>query len=399
MSQFHCGNVQGADAVGAPGVSAPAAHDASQAAIVEAARQVGETILRPNAAATDQGSRPNRDNMHALAAAGLLGMGLPVEWGGLAASGETQREVTETLASYCGVTTFTQAQHHGPSRMILGSPNETMKRCLLPELAAGRRMCAISFAHLRRPGPPVLRAEPTEGGYRLNGIAPWVTGWGLMDQGVFGATLPDERFVYLWLPANRGDYPDLFQEVAPADGTWGESAASEPLPLCAMNASATVELAFVNFFVPEAHRLHFSDRETMRCNDRNGVLGATSMPLGCTLGALRLLCETADRRGFAPIHRAASAFGRELEETRAEVLDWSKRTSEPEFFPHAVELRARVISLAVRAAHAAVTASSGAANNLMHPAQRLYREAMFYTIQAQTQEVMDATLTLLENSH
>ena len=63
-----------------------------------------------------------------------------------------------------------------------------------------------------------------------------------------------------------------------------------------------------------------------------------------------------------------------------------------------MRIRAWCIEAAVRAAHAAVTASSGAANTLTHPAQRLLREAMFYTIQAQTQEVMDATLARLERS-
>ena len=68
-------------------------------------------------------------------------------------------------------------------------------------------MCAVSFAHLRRPGPPVLRAKPVGSGYRLDGANPWVTGWGLMKQVVMGATLPDGRFVYLWVPGNRADFP------------------------------------------------------------------------------------------------------------------------------------------------------------------------------------------------
>jgi hypothetical protein len=39
-----------------------------------------------------------------------------------------------------------------------------------------------------------------------------------------------------------------------------------------------------------------------------------------------------------------------------------------------------------------VTASSGAANGLDHPAQRRFREAMFYTLTAQTSDIMAATL-------
>jgi alkylation response protein AidB-like acyl-CoA dehydrogenase len=250
----------------------------------------------------------------------------------------------------------------------------------------------------------VLRATPVEGGYRLNGIAPWVTGWGLMNQVVFGATVMDDartengndRFVYIWVPADRTQFAELFADVQPPSNEWGHMDASAPLPLCAMNASATVELTCHDLFVPEAHRLSESDRETMRRNDRNGVLGATVMPLGCAAGSVRLLCTLADRRSISAISRAASSFAHEWEETRAEILEWNGRGGDPEFFNHAVQLRARAIDLAVRAAHAAAASASGAANNRSHPAQRLFREAMFYTVQAQTFEVMDATLDRLE---
>jgi alkylation response protein AidB-like acyl-CoA dehydrogenase len=407
VSEVSCGHTaNGSDAVGLPSSPEGETRYEGDAAVVAAAREIGETVLGPNAAVSDLAPGPNRANFRALAAAGLLGIALPRQYGGLEVSGATQREITETLASYCGVTTFIQAQHHGPSRMILGGPNEALKTHVLPELAAGRMMCAVSFAHLRRPGPPVLSATPVDGGYRLNGTAPWVTGWGLMNQVVFGATLIDgdpiengnDRFVYLWAPGSRDEFADLFADLHPSDGDWGAMTASAPLPLCAMNASATVELRCENLFIPAAHRLSQSDRETMRRNDRNGVLGATVMPLGCTAGSVRLLCATAERRCIPAVSRASQSFAREWEQTRAEVLEWNGRGGDPDFFTHAVQLRARVIELAVRAAHAAVASSSGAANNLSHPAQRLLREAMFYTIQAQTFEVMDATLSRLERT-
>ncbi len=363
--------------------------------IIRSARALGEAILGPSAEMSDQLPGPNPANFVALAEAGLLGLGAPREFGGLEASGATQRETTQILASFCGVTTFIQAQHHGPCRMIASGPNSGLKELLLPDLARGKRMCAISFAHLRRPGPPALRAEPVEGGFRLHGTAPWVTGWGLMDQVVFGATLPDGRFIYLWSPGDRTAFPEVFADLSlPADA--GALRASPPLALCAMNGSATVELTCDRWFVPWEHRLSESDRETMRRNDRNGVLGATTMPLGCGAAAVRALCAAADKRNLPAVRRAAESFAAEWEELRAAIEEWIPRTAEPEFFTTAVGLRAWCIEFGVRAAHAAVTASSGAANLRSHPAQRLLREAMFYTIQAQTQEVMDSTLARLE---
>lgn len=364
--------------------------------LLDTARTVGEDVLGPNAQKADRARAPLTENYRALASAGLLGIALPRGFGGLDAPGVVQRQYTETLASYCGVTTFVQAQHHGSSRMIANGPNELLKQTVVPDLAAGRRMCAISFAHLRRPGPPTLAAERVSDGYRLNGTAPWVTGWGLMDQVVFGATLPDGRFVYVWSPGNRESFSSLYELTEPTDPKWGEMTASAPIPLCAMNSSLTVALHLKNWFIPAEHFLAETDRETMERNDRNGVLGATAMPIGCATAALRVLCNAADRRPIPAIQRAVNAFSSELADARAQVDGWSASGGEPDFFENALRIRAWCIELAVRTSHAAITAVSGSANSLDHPAQRLMREAMFYTIQAQTREVMSATLERLE---
>ncbi|HLV80353.1 MAG TPA: acyl-CoA dehydrogenase family protein [Chthonomonadaceae bacterium] len=385
-----------------PGATQPVgrAEDAvgsvEEADILQAARRVADTALEPNAQESDRAGGPNPANFRALAEAGLLGLAVPRAYGGLGVSGATQRAVTEILAAACGVTTFVQAQHHGAAYQIGGAPNETLKQALLPDMAAGRRLCAVAIAHLRRPDPPVLRAEPVTGGYRLSGAAPWVTGWGLMNQVVIGATLPDGRCVFVWSPARREEFAGLFADVAPPESGWGSLRASDPLPLCAMNASLTVTLTFDGWFVPQAHWLYELDRETLQRNDRNGVLGPTALTLGCAAACVRLLCETAERRPLPAIRRAAATFATEWETTRNLVLEWIGKTDAPDFFENALRLRAGCIELAVRAAHAAVAASSGAANTLTHPAQRLLREALFYTVQAQTVEVMDATLARLE---
>ena len=398
MAETQARHEGSADAIGAGLPQDGAGHTLEEATILAAARDVCERALGPNAEATDRGTGPNRANFEALAGKGLLGLAIPKEYGGLDANGATQRKFTQLLASYCGVTTFTQAQHHGPSRMIANGPNRELKQRLLPDLASGKRMSGISFAHLRRPGPPVLRAEPVEGGWRLQGTAPWVTGWGLISQLAFGATLPDGRFLYVWSPTQREEFPELFADIEPPEGKGGTLVASLPLALCAMNASATVELTLTDWFIPAAHWLSESDRETMQRNDRNGVLGATAMPIGCAEAAIRLLEGTAEQRPIPAIRRAAQAFATEWEEVVAQVEEWNGRGADLTFFANAVRVRAWCIELALRAAHAAVTASSGAANMLSHPAQRLLREAMFYTVQAQTHEVMDATLARLERA-
>jgi len=43
-------------------------------------------------------------------------------------------------------------------------------------------------------------------------------------------------------------------------------------------------------------------------------------------------------------------------------------------------LRARAVALAGRCAHAGLVASAGAGNTAGHPAQRIYREALAFTV-------------------
>ena len=68
-----------------------------------------------------------------------------------------------------------------------------------------------------------------------------------------------------------------------------------------------------------------------------------------------------------------------------------------EYKQNALSIRSSAIQMGVRAAHIAVTASGGASVAFSHPAQRLFREAMFYTLTAQTRDVQAATLTSLIN--
>jgi len=88
-------------------------------------------------------------------------------------------------------------------------------------LALGEPFCTLAFSHLRRPRPPVLRAEPVDGSYVFDDTAPWSTGWGLAREVLLAGTLPDGRSVWVVAPSERLQ-------------------ASPPMRLCGMNASATV---------------------------------------------------------------------------------------------------------------------------------------------------------------
>jgi alkylation response protein AidB-like acyl-CoA dehydrogenase len=284
------------------------------------------------------------------------------------------------LTAACGTTWFVLTQHFGPCAMFAASENPSLRERYLRDMAAGRHLVGVGFGHLRRPDP-MLRARETAAGWILDGVAPWVTGWPLLGGVVYGATLPDgERHVYLYVPAEENE----------------RQTSSPPLPLCAMNASATTEVRFRDLFVPRENWVKFSSRDEMARGDANNIAGAVAPPLGGARASLKLLRNTAEKRNIGFLHEAADALAAEINACRAESYRWADgRKDVPDYKPNALRCRAWAITLAVRAAHMAVAASSGAANSLEHPAQRLFREAMFYTVIAQTRDIMAATVGAL----
>lgn len=345
------------------------------------AREIARDILAPGALETDRSDQVPVDNVRALARAELLGLSTPREYGGQGAPGSVLRAYTEILAAACGTTTFVQGQHLSACALIAGGENEALKRAALPGFASGERICGVAFSHLRRPGPPVLRATPDGDGFEFDGSAPWFTGWGLMTDVVLGGTLPDGRFLYAVAPL---DQPSI--EATP------------PMRLCAMNASGTVILAIRTLRVSAARVLKTITREQMAANDLGAILGVIPQIFGVSRASMELLGSLAEMRDSEPMRGTLTALEEEMAWLRQEADCWRDRAEAEGYRENALRIRSHCIEFGVRAAHAAVAATGGGANSRDNQAQRLFREAMFYTLTAQTRDVQTATLERLADS-
>ena len=352
--------------------------------ILGEARHLADDVFRPQAEAADQGDISGQvgQNIRLLAEAGYYGLGISPEFGGMGADDMTRREYTELMASACGVTAFTQQQLHAGGGFVGGARSEALRREKLPLFASGRELCGVGFSHLRRSGPPMVRAERVAGGYRVSGKAPWVTGWSLLDSFILGAMrVPDNDHLYFYVPKA------------------GNEAALLPgprIPLVVMNASDTVEVTLDKLFLPDEYVLSERSAESLRRSDFCGISGHVFLPLGCARGSVHYLQMLAEHRGNEVFAHAAEEFTREIDACRHEALTWSGACADlPDYKEHALHARAAAIVLAVRAAHAAVTATGGSAHLLSMPPQRLLREAIFYTTTAQTPDVQNGTLDLL----
>ncbi len=139
--------------------------------------------------------------LDALAAEGLYGACVPAQGGGRGLDLKAACAMTEELAGGCLATTFVWLQHRGLSMTLAAesTPAALRDRWLGPA-CRGQVRGGIALAGLI-PGPPLLRARPCGDGWQVDGEAPWVTGWGLIDLLLVQARGPQDSVVTLILDA------------------------------------------------------------------------------------------------------------------------------------------------------------------------------------------------------
>ena len=309
----------------------------------------------------------------------LMALRRPIEYGGPGLNEPMFRDFQEAVARFSGSLAFLQTQHQSAVSMIAKGDNDALKQEYLPKMADGQRLIGIGFSQLRRPGPPMLTAQPVDGGYLLNGIVPWVTGYGLFGEFLIGAALPDGRAVFGIVP------------FTPAKGIGFGGV----MRLAAMESPQTVA-AKLDGFVLEAGRTAFiKPAGWIQNNDMINIALQGFFALGCAQAGLDQLSSAWAKKQSAFIKEAHDALSKELEDCRGQMIDAQTRGDEDVTTNEKLRIRAWAIDLSVRCAHAGVTAHSGAANSVDHPAQRVYREALVFTVSAQTSDIMRAKLERL----
>lgn len=353
--------------------------------LVHAARAVAATALSPRAEETDRADRIPPENLAALAEAGLFGLAGPQADGVATTPPAVVRAVHEALAGACGATFFVWAQHHTPVRLLTRTHNAALRGRWLDSLCAGRSLAGVMFAYLRWDAPAV-RAREVSDGYRVSGVAPWATSWGMADVFAVAATLPDETVLWFLRPGQADD------RVRP----------SPPLELAVMQSTSTVRVAFEDLFVPHEDVLLVEPLETWRRQDRITTSQPSPAALGVADTSCRLLEERAEATADRTTSEAAGALASELTRSRQHAYHLADTRLPPEpgdaYEEHVarmVEARAWNLEVAQKASRALVTALGGGAMARTHPAQRLAREALFYVVQAQTVAIRQASLNRL----
>jgi alkylation response protein AidB-like acyl-CoA dehydrogenase len=305
--------------------------------ILPVAQSIADDVLFPAALATDAGDVVPRELLDTLAGAGLYGLAAPPDAAGLGADFGTVCAVQEVLASGCLTTAFVWAQHNGLVRALAeGGHPELTAKYLVP-LARGQIRAGVALAGLL-PRPP-LRATPDGDGWRLDGVAPFVSGWGRIDVIHAAARAGDE---VIWLLVDAAE---------------GPSVRAERIKLAALNATATVRVTFDQLPVAAAR---MTRRHPYRPGTAPEVLRLhAAFALGVAARCCRLL-------GPTPLDA-------ELASLRAEL---------DRLGPGTAAARAAAGELAQRAAAALMTTEGSRSLLVTEHGQRLAREAMFMLVYA-----------------
>jgi alkylation response protein AidB-like acyl-CoA dehydrogenase len=214
------------------------------------------------------------------------------------------------------------------------------------------------------------------GGYVLDGSAPWVTWWGLIDVLYTLARTEEGELLAALLPARVSD----------------ELAASR-MRLVAVNASGTVELAFTGYFVPDESVCSVFPQEEWLGREPRRLRPNGSLALGLAGRCCRLT-------GPSPLDAELDRIRERLDSAVGDgaVRDGAVRDGAVRDGAEAdtmLAARAAAAELAYRAAGAAVTAAGSRSIIAGQHPQRLAREAQFLLVFGSRPEIKESLLSLL----
>jgi alkylation response protein AidB-like acyl-CoA dehydrogenase len=350
---------------------------------VRAVTRLARDVLAPHAAAADDPAR-GVDPAHVaqLADAGLLAVRVPVDEGGLGGDPRVDIEVVELLSGGCGATWFVATQHQMPQAVARGTLGGRLGSAAVrhrADLASGRTRAGIAVAHLRRPGPPAVRAEPDGTSWRFTGTSDWCTGWGLVDLVMIAGTTADDAIVLALLPAR--DRPGL--------------QAGAPLRLSVMGGTRTVALRLDDLRVDPDDVLAVVDGAAWRAADTTRTANAMPAAVGLLRRVVVALATVGEQRERPEAVHAASHLGSHGAALREQAYGLLLDVPATARLPERTTLRGELAALTVRATQALVAARSGSGLLADSPEQRWAREATFHLVQAQTAAVRAAQLTAL----
>ncbi len=172
----------------------------------DALARVIDEVVAPGAGEVDATGEFPRRQLDALAAAGLLALTVPAEFGGGGAGLREASYVVRELGAVCGSTAMVVTMHYSATAALAGGGVKDA----LTEIAAGRHLSTLAFSESGSRShfwaPLGTATADDSGDIRLNASKSWVTSAGQADSYVWSSRpLAADGPMTLWLVPGDAD--------------------------------------------------------------------------------------------------------------------------------------------------------------------------------------------------
>lgn len=327
------------------------------------AKSIAAEVLAPAVTQNDRDARFPLAELAALAKAGLMGVNVSPEYGGLGAGVVAYSLAVTEVAAVDPAVAVTMCVNNMVAEVIEMFGNSAHHAHYLPRMTSGEinsgSFCLSEAGAGSDPQGMNTRAVPTETGWRINGTKAWITSGAHAGAFVVWAKTDDRISAFLMDPSSRG------------------VSAGKPEEKMGQHASNTVSLAFDDVDVPADGVLgQIGDgfKIAMVALD-GGRIGIASQSLGIARAALEYVNDP--------------TLAAEFEAARLLTLRaaWLKETKAPRFSREASMAKMYASELAARACDAAMRHVGPASFAHDHPLAKLFRDARVTRIYEGTNEI------------
>jgi isovaleryl-CoA dehydrogenase len=351
-------------------------------------------VLAPTADEVDQLRCFPRKAIEELGNKQVLGLMVPAEFGGAAASLSEMAAVLETLAQGCSSTAMVVLMHYCATAILAAKTSPGLRFPLLSAIARGEHLSTLAFSEVGSGGhfySPVSRARERNGSVELNASKSFVTSVGEADSYIVstlnpGAAGPQEFDLY-FVPRTT---PGL------------ESAGTfEGLGL-AGNASAP--LNFKEVLVPLENRL--GEEKTGFGTMLELVLphfqiGSAAVAIGIASAAFQRTIEHVTSRKYQHMNQSSLAqiprvqflvaeMVVELRSARAYLAETARKATAgvPDAILDILAVKAKAAEASLAVVSRAMTLGGGAAFGRRGGVERLFRDAQASAVMAPATDVL-----------
>ena len=352
------------------------------------ARDFAKRELEPFAGTWDRDEVFPEAAVRKMGGLGLMGMMLPIEYGGAGAGAVSYSLALQEIAAACASTAVTMSVTNLSSDPILKFGSEDQKRKFLVPLARGEMLGAFAVTEPEAgsdPGSMTTRAEERRDHYLVNGSKIFITNGSRADVIVLIVRTGSEK-------SNR-----VLSALLLTKGTPGFRIGRRDEKM-GLRASDTVELLFDDCRIPRENLLAregFGFRAAMVALD-SGRIGIASQSLGIARACLQEAISYAkNRRQFGKTIGSFQAIQWMIADTAAEIeaAHWltlcaaDRKDQGLPFTKEASMAKLVASETANRAAYRAVQIHGGYGYMREYKVERLYRDARVTAIYEGTSEV------------